>query len=82
MSNENLTAYPQTEQACRDELIQATLNIDSFKQIRQRCSLSSCHGMCCNEGHKSMKKPLKLLKKSLKKKLSFLNLLVLTYQKK
>jgi hypothetical protein len=46
----NLTAYPQSEQACRDELSQATLNIDSFKQIRQRCSLSNCHGMCCYLG--------------------------------
>lgn len=46
----NLTAYPQTEQLCRDELNQAHLDIDSFMQIRQRCSLSSCHGMCCNEG--------------------------------
>lgn len=57
MSNANLpeklttfTAYPQTEQACRDELSQGTLDIDSFKQNRQRCSLSSCHGMCCHHG--------------------------------
>ncbi|MCZ2207831.1 hypothetical protein [Cylindrospermopsis raciborskii] len=46
----NLTAYTQTEQTCRDELNQSTLDIDSFKQNLQRCSLSSCHGMCCNEG--------------------------------
>ncbi|OPH09391.1 DUF3109 family protein [Cylindrospermopsis raciborskii] len=46
----NLTAYTQTEQTCRDELSQAHLNIDSFKQNRQRCSLSSCHGMCCHHG--------------------------------
>ncbi|MBD2690672.1 hypothetical protein [Anabaena catenula] len=46
----NFTAYPQTEQACRDELSQANLDIDSFKQHRQRCSLSSCHGMCCHYG--------------------------------
>ncbi|MGI2901736.1 hypothetical protein [Tolypothrix sp. VBCCA 56010] len=46
----NFTAYPQTEQACRDELSQATVDIDSFKQNRQRCSLSSCDGMCCYNG--------------------------------
>jgi hypothetical protein len=50
MSHENLTAYPQTEQACRDELSQAPVDIDSFKQHRQRCALSTCHGMCCYDG--------------------------------
>ncbi len=45
-----LTAYPQTEQICRDQLSQAALDIDSFQQYRQRCSLSGCHGMCCHHG--------------------------------
>ncbi len=50
MSYQNLTAFTQTEQTCRDELTQAIINIDSFKQSRERCSFSGCHGMCCNEG--------------------------------
>jgi hypothetical protein len=47
---QNFTAYPQTEQTCRDELTKANVDVDSFKQHRQRCSLSSCHGMCCYNG--------------------------------
>jgi hypothetical protein len=46
----NFTAYPQTEKTCKNELGKANFDIDSFRQHRQRCSLSSCHGMCCNEG--------------------------------
>ncbi|OBQ43141.1 MAG: hypothetical protein AN484_14040 [Aphanizomenon flos-aquae WA102] len=46
----NLTAFYQTEQICRDNLSHANFNIDSFQQNRQRCSLSSCHGMCCYNG--------------------------------
>ncbi|AFZ60553.1 hypothetical protein H6G54_11510 [Anabaena cylindrica FACHB-243] len=46
----NFTAYPQTEKTCKDELSQSTLDIDSFQQHRQHCSLSSCHGMCCYNG--------------------------------
>jgi hypothetical protein len=71
MSNENLTAYPQTEQACRDELIHATLNIDSFKQIRQRCSLSSCHGMCCNEGAQVNEETAEIIKKVVEEEAEF-----------
>jgi hypothetical protein len=46
----NLTAFYQTEQICRDHLSHANFKIDSFQQNRQRCSLSSCHGMCCYNG--------------------------------
>jgi hypothetical protein len=46
----DFTAYPQTEKTCKTELSKANFDIDSFRQHRQRCSLSSCHGMCCYNG--------------------------------
>jgi len=67
----NLTAYPQTEKICRDELSQATLNINSFKQSRQRCSLSSCHGMCCNEGAQVNEETAAIIQRIVKEEAEF-----------
>lgn len=49
-SQTNLTAYPQTESAVQKSLSQASIDVESFKQLLKPCSLSSCRGMCCYDG--------------------------------
>ncbi len=82
MSNKNLTAYPQTEQICQDGLSQATFDIDSFQQSRQRCSLSTCHGMCCYHGVHVNQETAEVIQKLVVEEAEFFTSLGLDYQKK
>ena len=46
----NITAYPKAEKSLQDRLMDATVDISSFKQKLSRCSLAKCQGMCCDDG--------------------------------
>lgn len=49
-SDPNITAYPKTEEALKEMLAHADINVDSFSQRLSPCSLSTCQGMCCYDG--------------------------------
>ena len=67
----NFTAYPQTEQGCRDQLSQADIDVDSFRQNLQRCSLSACHGMCCYNGVPVNQETAEVIQKVVKEEADF-----------
>lgn len=46
----NITAYPKTEESLQHTLMNAIIDIGSFQQQLSPCSLSKCHGMCCYDG--------------------------------
>ena len=50
MHYQSLTAYPNSEQNCRQNLVRAEIDLGSFKRKIQQCSLTVCRGMCCYDG--------------------------------
>lgn len=50
MSEDGLTAFPETEKWLRDNCADAELDIPAFRRRLARCELSNCRGMCCYDG--------------------------------
>jgi hypothetical protein len=50
VSENGLTAFPETEKWLRDTCADAELDIAAFRRPLARCDLSDCRGMCCYDG--------------------------------
>jgi hypothetical protein len=50
MAEPSQTAFPQAEALLRQELADATLNVESLRRPLVRCDLRTCLGMCCHDG--------------------------------